>query len=125
MTTSTTTTTTTTTRTTPFGGLATALDGLAAAAHQARDDAPTRAVLAVVVHRLEDAAGAGLGDTDGDPLVVLQRRLGRAHGLLLERGACAVDGDLLRGLARALEPAATVAARPPVRTASAPVLAWC
>ncbi len=105
--------------------LTTSLDGLAAAAEQARDDARTRAVLAVVVQRLEDAAGAWLGDTGGDPLVVLQRRFGRAHGLLLERRTGDADADLLHGLARALQPQPAGEPRAAARTLSAPALAGC
>ncbi len=114
--------TTTTTRTTD---LTSALDGLALAAEQAPDDALTRAVLAAVVERLEDATGAGLGDASGDPLVVLQRRFGRAHARLAARGVADVDADLLQGLARALhaEPAADV--RPAGRPVSAAALARC
>ena len=102
-----------------------ALDGLAAAAEQAHDDAPTRAVLAVVVMRLEDAAGAGLGDACGDPLVVLQRRFGRAHARLAARAAGQVDADLLHGLARALAPEPVRDARTATRRSGAPALAAC
>ncbi|WP_380169790.1 hypothetical protein [Jannaschia sp. R86511] len=35
------------------------------------------------MHDLEDLAGATLGPTHGDPIVVLQRRFARAHRLLL------------------------------------------
>ncbi len=102
-----------------------ALDGLAAAAEQAHDDAPTRAVLAVVVTRLEDAAGAGLGEACGDPLVVLQRRFGRAHARLAARTAGDVDADLLHGLARALAPDPARGARTSARRSGAPALAAC
>ena len=115
----------TTLRTTTSDDLAGALDGLAAAAEQARDDARTRAVLAVVVQRLEDAAGAELGTTDGDPLVVLQRRFGRAHAQLAAHRTADVDADLLHGLARALRPEPAGDLRPALRPASAAVLAGC
>lgn len=58
--------------------LSSALDELTEVAARAVDDAPTRAALARSVELLEQAAGAGLGPTGCDPLVVLQRRLGRA-----------------------------------------------
>jgi predicted transcriptional regulator len=104
--------------------LSTALDGLAVAAERARDDGRTRAVLAAVVQRLEDAADAGLGDADGDPLVVLQRRFGRAHALLAARPAADLEPDLLRSVAAAVAaPAASAAA---VRPATpCPVPATC
>jgi hypothetical protein len=115
----------TTLRTTTSDDLAGALDGLATAAGQALDDARTRAVLAVVVQRLEDAAGACLGDTHGDPLVVLQRRFGRAHARLTAHRAAEVDADLLHGLARALLPEPAGVPRRSARPASAAVLAGC
>jgi hypothetical protein len=105
--------------------LASALHGLAAAAGRACDDTRSRAVLAVLVQRLEDAAGAGLGDTSGDPLVVLQRRFGRAHAHLAVRGAADVDAALLHDLAQALEPEPAGDVRrcgPPLATAA---LAGC
>ena len=105
--------------------LAEALDGLAAAAEQAHDDARTRAVLAVVVERLEDASGTTLGDAAGDPLVVLQRRFGRAHARLAAQPARRVDGDLLLGLARALQPEPAADLRSTPRASSAAVLAGC
>lgn len=58
--------------------LSRALDELGDVAAQAADDAPTRAALARTVGLLELAAGAALGPAEHDPLVVLQRRLGRA-----------------------------------------------
>ena len=95
--------------------LAEALDGLAAAAERVGDDPCTRAVLAVVVQRLEESAGVALGETCGDPLVVLQRRFGRAHARLA--AARHVDADLLLGLARALQRSpGEAAAAPPVVT---------
>lgn len=102
-----------------------ALDGLAAATEQARDDARTRAVLAVVVERLEDATGATLGAAAGDPLVVLQRRFGRAHTRLAEQRPRQVDGELLLGLARALQPEPAADPRPAPRPSSAAVLVGC
>jgi predicted transcriptional regulator len=115
----------TTLRTTTSDDLAAALDGLAAAAEQARDDARTRAVLAVVVQRLEDAAGTELGETDHDALVVLQRRFGRAHAQLAAHGAAHVDADLLHGLAKALQPEPAGEPAAVLRPASAAVLAGC
>ena len=118
-------TTTLPTPTTAARDLALALDGLAAAAEQSTDDACTRAVLAVVVQRLEDAAGAGLGGTTGDPLVVLQRRFGRAHAQLAGDDTAQVDADLLLGLARALRPEPAVARQPSARPAPTAALAGC
>ena len=106
--------------TAPLDDLAAPLDGLAAAAEQATDDARTRAVLAAVVERLEDAAGAGLGDAGSDPLVVLQRRFGRAHALLAARAPAGLEPGLLRELARAVEApddGAAASLRPAVRCA--------
>ena len=102
-----------------------ALDRLAAAADSAHDDARTRAVLAVVVQRLEDAADAGLGDTSLDPLVVLQRRFGRAHALLAAQRPDDVDADLLHGLARALRPELADGGGPSPRPVPAAALATC
>lgn len=115
----------TTLRTTTSHHLADALDGLAAAAEQARDDACTRAVLAVVVQRLEDAAGATLGTADHDPLVVLQRRFGRAHARLAARPATDVDPDLLHDLVGALRPEPAGDPRPSARPAPVAALAGC
>ncbi len=102
-----------------------ALEGLAAAAEQASDDARTRTLLEVAVHRLEDAADAGLGDSRGDPLVVLQRRLGRASARLAGRSTGRVDAELLHRLARALQPEPTTGGRPDVRPATTAALAGC
>lgn len=72
--------------------LAGALDRLAQAAAEAPDDRWTVTVLAAAVRDLEHAAGAGLGAVECDPLVVLQRRLGRVHRLLVAQpGATAVE----------------------------------
>ncbi|MEJ5867045.1 hypothetical protein WDV85_04735 [Pseudokineococcus sp. 5B2Z-1] len=65
-------------------------------------------VLAGAVARLEALAGAPLGPVAGEPLVVLQRRAGRALRLLAARTP-AVDGGRLAGLATDLrEPAAAL-----------------
>ncbi|WP_298805767.1 hypothetical protein [uncultured Pseudokineococcus sp.] len=65
-------------------------------------------VLAGAVARLEALAGAPLGPVAGEPLVVLQRRAGRALRLLAGR-APAVDAGRLAGLATDLrEPAAAL-----------------
>jgi hypothetical protein len=117
--------TSTTTTASTADELAAALDGLAAAAGQAGDDARTRAVLAVVVERLEDAAGAGLGDTCGEPLVVLQRRFGRAHARLAARPAGRLDPDLLSDLARALRPEPAGGRRGAPRSVPVAALAGC
>jgi hypothetical protein len=114
---------TTAVRTSTPGDLADALDGLAAAAEQAGDDPCTRAVLAVVVQRLEESAGVGLGETCADPLVVLQRRFGRAHARLAAGGTG--DTDLLLGLARALQPQPSQDQQPTVPTVRAAALAGC
>ena len=75
----------------------TALHELVTAAAAIRDDVCGRAGLAVVVLSLECSAGGSLGTTDGDPLVVLQRRLGRAHRLLETAGSGALAADDVRG----------------------------
>ncbi|WP_336924045.1 hypothetical protein [Aquipuribacter sp. SD81] len=65
--------------------VALALDGLAdLVGRVALEDAVDRerTVLADLVVRLEEAAAAGLGTTDGEPPVVLVRRFARAHRLL-------------------------------------------
>lgn len=58
------------------------LDQLAHAAAEAPDTRWTTTVLAAAVLDLECAAGASLGVAECDPLVVLQRRIGRVHRLL-------------------------------------------
>ena len=63
--------------------LARALDDLAHAAADAQDTGRATAVLAAAVVHLERIAEAGLGPTGGEPLVLLQRRVGRLHRLLL------------------------------------------
>lgn len=62
--------------------LITVLDQLAHAAAEAPDTRWTTTVLAAAVLDLECAAGASLGVAECDPLVVLQRRIGRVHRLL-------------------------------------------
>ena len=66
-----------------YAELTRALDELVRAAADAQDDSWTAAVLAAAVVDLEGAIGSGLGPAAGDPLVVLQRRLGRVHRLAL------------------------------------------
>lgn len=78
-------------------GVESALDELVTAAAAARDDVRSRAALASVVLSLERSAGSSLGTTAGDPLVVLQRRLGRAHRLLATGGSGAVTSEEVRG----------------------------
>jgi hypothetical protein len=63
--------------------LAEALDALAQAAANPCGDGRTATVLAAAVGELESAADASLGPSGADPLVLLQRRLGRVHRLLL------------------------------------------
>ncbi len=63
--------------------LMSALDQLAHAAAEAPDTRWTTTVLATAVADLERAAGASLGAAEHDPLVVLHRRLGRAHRMLV------------------------------------------
>lgn len=53
----------------------------------AADDLAMRAGLAALVVDLEDRAAAPLGSTDGEPLIVLQRRFARAERLLARRTA--------------------------------------
>ena len=125
-------TTTTATPTTALRtGLSHALDELGEVAAQAGDDAPTRAALARAVEQLEQAAGADLGSTTCDPLVVLQRRLGRAAQRL--DGLTAADASAAAGLSAEQVRAHAAALRCPVpvqrRSAGAPrpvgVLAGC
>lgn len=59
--------------------LMSALDQLVHAANEAPDTRWTTTVLATAVTDLERVAGASLGAAEHDPLVVLQRRLGRVH----------------------------------------------
>lgn len=63
--------------------LADRLDRLAERAATSPHDEGGRAWLAPVVQELELRAGAPLGGTGTDPVVVLQRRLDRARRLLL------------------------------------------
>lgn len=63
--------------------LMSALDQLADAAAEAPATRWTATVLARAVADLERAARASLGTTEHDPLVVLHRRLGRAHRRLV------------------------------------------
>jgi hypothetical protein len=118
---------TATTVTSPSAGVHDALHELTAAAAHACDDARTRAVLAVVVRQLEHAAAAELGDTAGEPLVVLQRRLGRAHRLLAgsRAQAAALDADHVRGLVSALDPRRAPHQRPDAVPVGTAVLAGC
>lgn len=67
-----------------------ALHELAELVAAAGHDEPVRRALAAVVLEMERVAGAALGDTDGEPVVVLQRRFGRAH-LRVEAGALRLD----------------------------------
>ena len=67
----------------PYADLQRALDELVHAAADLKDTGRAVAVLAAAVVDLESATGSGLGPADADPLVLLQRRLGRLHRLLL------------------------------------------
>lgn len=59
---------------------------------EAPGDPWTMRALASVVADLERAAGAGLGPTEHDSLVMLQRRMGRAHRLLVaDPGAASLE----------------------------------
>ncbi|MBA3523887.1 MAG: hypothetical protein H0T85_04925 [Geodermatophilaceae bacterium] len=71
-----------------------ALAELAAAASEAADGPEARGILGAAVRDLEQRAGADLGPTGSDPLVALQRRLGRVHGLLLRHGLSPDPADL-------------------------------
>lgn len=75
----------------------TALERLAHAAAEAVDDGWTIVALAAAVTDLERVAVAELGPAEHDPLVVMQRRLGRVHRLL----AAAEPGDLRVEVVRA------------------------
>jgi len=110
--------------------LSLALDDLAEIAAQAADDTATRAVLARTVCSLEQAAGAGLGRVDGDPLVVLQRRLGRAARRLAADpapgAATTLTSAQVRAHAAALRcPETTAVRRPDVRVRPAGALVGC
>lgn len=65
-------------------------------------------VLAGAVARLEALAGASLGSVDGEPLVVLQRRAGRALRLLAGRAAGPGSADLAALAADLRDPAAAL-----------------
>ena len=93
----------------PDDPVASALDELVVAAAAALDHARARAALSAVVLSLESATGSSLGPTARDPLVVLQRRLGRAHRLLATGRSGAVTADEVRGHL------ATLCSWPPVR----------
>jgi len=77
------------------------LEQLVHTAAEAPDDPWTMRVLASAVTDLERAAGASLGATEHDPLVVLHRRLGRVHGLLVVAPGTA-SPDLVKAHLRAL-----------------------
>ena len=66
-----------------YADLTRALDQLVDCAAHPQDAGRTSTVLAAAVVDLERAAGCALGPAGADPLVVLQRRLGRVHRLLL------------------------------------------
>ena len=78
--------------------LATALDRLAHAAAHTPDTPATRTARAAAVTDLERAAHAGLGPAGHDPLVVLQRRLGRAHARLAATPGAPEAGALEAGV---------------------------
>ncbi len=87
-------------------GVGSALDELAGAAAATQDDACARTALSAVVLSLESSAGSSLGPTEGDPLVVLQRRLGRAHRLLATgRSGAVTAGEVSAHLATLCWPA--------------------
>ena len=62
---------------------------------------------------------------DGEPLVVLQRRFGRAHARLAARPAGRLDPDLLSDLARALRPEPAGGRRGAPRSVPVAALAGC
>ncbi len=93
-------------RTRTTSAVSAALEDLVGAAAAAADDAGGRAALAAVVRSLESSAESSLGTTAGDPLVVLQRRLGRAHRLLaVDPSGTLTAGELRRHLATLCTPA--------------------
>lgn len=79
---------------------AAAMSDLAQVAAEVPDTAEARWVLGCVLARLEQLAGVDLGPTSVDPLVVLQRRLGRVHGILTRRGPVPEAEELLASVAR-------------------------
>ncbi len=84
-----------------YADLSRALDELVHAAADPEDTGRATVVLAAAVADLERATGDGLGPSTADPLVVLQRRLGRLHRLLLA-GPGRVDAARVRSYADAL-----------------------
>lgn len=81
--------------------LASALEELVHAAAEAPDSAAVTTVLATAVVDLERASGASLGPVGRESLVVLQRRLGRVHRLLLDTPGT-TSPDRVRAHLRAL-----------------------
>ncbi len=108
--------TTTRATTTATTGVRTADGHDVAAALAATTD---RDAAARAVRRLERAAGAPLGGTDGETLVVLQRRAARALGRLRPGSGRALDESLaeLRGATVPAAPAAPVVTAPAARAA--------
>lgn len=106
--------------------LRTALEELGRAAAGLDHDGASAAALAAAVRTLEDAAGAGLGPAEHDPVVALQRRLARASRALTRRPTAAVDVATVLVHAAALRAPASSSARravPAAATAAAvPVL---
>lgn len=68
------------------------------------DSALSREVVCDVVTRLEQSAGASLGATDHDALVLLQRRAARAISLLDRAGSVPPDDVLIAMTADLLDP---------------------
>lgn len=102
------------------------LDELAFTAAEIDDSATATRGLATTVLLLEQAAGVSLGPVDGEPLVVLQRRFGRAHHRLAPESISAEEAtQLLAALRTAAAPDADVrpvAVRPCTDAALAGVL---
>ncbi len=99
-----------------------ALDQLAHAAAEAPETRWTTTVLATAVADLEHAARASLGAAEHDPLVMLHRRLGRAHRLLAaEPGSLSLE--LVRAHLQALRRPAHTPRPVPADDPSGPALA--
>ncbi len=92
--------------------LMSALDKLAHAAAEAPETRWMTTVLATAVADLERAARASLGTTEHDPLVVLHRRLGRAHRLLVAAPGTASPALVEAHLQALRRPAPTPVAEP-------------
>lgn len=98
------------------------LDTLATAVVAAPDDPLARQAVAGAVRAVEGLAGADLGCAALDPLVLLHRRLARAHRLALAADpddARVRAAELPRHIAAVLDPERALLTRAPAPTAAA------